>query len=92
MLTGYAVHCGTLHPDIWARLSNLRTLYSVAYRPLIDLILRSGLGLDGRAIQMAEPKKNSAVLDPETGEVLYIDEGDEGTLDRVIEALEREEE
>ncbi len=41
---------------------------------------------------MAESRKNPAVLDPETGEVLYIDEGDEGTLDRVIEALEREEE
>ena len=39
---------------------------------------------------MAEPRKNPAVLDPETGEVLYIDEGDNATMDRVIEALERE--
>ncbi len=41
---------------------------------------------------MAEPRKNPAVLDPETGEVLYIDEGDEGTVDTVIDALKREEE
>jgi len=41
---------------------------------------------------MAEPRKNPAVLDPKTGEVLYIDGGDDDTMDRVIEALEREEE
>ncbi|MEE8113150.1 MAG: hypothetical protein V3T23_02230 [Nitrososphaerales archaeon] len=41
---------------------------------------------------MAEPRKNPAVLDPETSEDLYIDEGDDATMDRVIEALEREEE
>jgi len=74
------------------RLSNLRTLYPVAYRLFIDLIRLSGVGLDGGEIQMAEPRKNPAVLDPETSEDLYIDEGDDATMDRVIEALEREEE
>ena len=38
---------------------------------------------------MAEPRKNPAVLDPETGEILYIDEGDEGTMDTAIDAMRR---
>jgi len=37
---------------------------------------------------MADPK-HPAVTDPETGEVLYIDEGDEGTIDTAIDAMER---
>ena len=41
---------------------------------------------------MAEPRDNPAVLDPETGEILYIDDGDEGTIDKVVEALKREKE